>query len=99
MKMKWNKEIPSYNMIGVGTTITGNVQVKGDFRIDGSLIGNIECSGKLTIGASGFIEGQIVCQNAENSGIIKGNIEVSELLFLKDNSNFHGDILTVKIAV
>ena len=46
------KSIPSsaaINMIGDGTTITGDIKSKGDIRVDGSLKGSIETEGKVVL--------------------------------------------------
>ncbi len=59
------------NTIVTGTTIKGDVTASGDFRIDGTLIGSIKCKGKIVIGETGTIEGEIECQNADFSGSIK----------------------------
>ena len=41
------------NTITVGTTIKGDIQANGDFRMDGSLEGNITLTGKLVLGEQG----------------------------------------------
>jgi cytoskeletal protein CcmA (bactofilin family) len=90
---------PSVNIIGAGTVIEGDITTNGDMRIDGSLTGTINVKGKLVVGASGAVEGEIICQNADISGTIKGKIGVAELLALKSSSKLIGDIITNKIAI
>jgi len=92
-------EMPSINLLGVGTVIKGEITVNGDFRIDGTLIGNINCSGKIVVGSSGIIEGEIICQNADFSGQIKAHVKVAELLTLKESARFSGDMVTNKLAI
>ncbi len=87
------------NLIGSGTQITGDINSSGDVRIDGILHGNISLKGRLVIGANGKIEGNIICQNADVSGEIKGKISVGEVLSLKSSAKILGDIVTGKIAV
>jgi cytoskeletal protein CcmA (bactofilin family) len=94
-----NQETPSVNIIGAGTQVTGEIQSNGDFRIDGQLKGTISIKGKLVIGPSGKIDGEVNCQNAEVSGELIGKISVSELLTLKSTSRLNGDIITGKIAI
>ena len=60
------------NTITVGTSIKGDIQANGDFRMDGTLEGNITLTGKLVIGEQGHIVGNVVCQNANVIGIIDG---------------------------
>lgn len=90
---------PSVNIIGAGTSIEGDINTNGDMRIDGSLTGTINVKGKLVVGPSGMVEGEIICQNADVSGTIKGKIGVAELLSLKSSSKLTGDIITSKIAI
>ncbi|MES2512541.1 MAG: polymer-forming cytoskeletal protein [Bacteroidota bacterium] len=89
----------SINLIGNGTTITGDITSNGDVRIDGKLKGNLSISGKLVVGPSGNIDGNIVCQNADVSGEIHGKVSVSELLSLKASAKVLGDIVTGKISI
>ena len=89
----------SINLIGNGTTISGDINSNGDLRIDGTLKGNITISGKLVVGQSGNIEGNIICQNADVSGEIHGKVNVSELLTLKASAKLLGDIVTGKISI
>ena len=92
-------ETPSVNLIGAGTVIEGDITTNGDMRIDGSLTGSIHVKGKLVVGATGSIEGEIICQNADVSGTIKGKIGVAELLSLKASAKLNGDIITNRIAI
>lgn len=89
----------SINLIGNGTSITGDIKSNGDVRIDGTLKGNITISGKLVVGPSGNIEGNVTCQNADVSGEIHGKVTVSELLSLKASAKLLGDIITGKISI
>lgn len=89
----------SINLIGSGTSITGDITSNGDVRIDGNLKGNISITGKLVIGPSGTLEGNVQCQNADISGEVKGKLNVTELLSLKATARLLGDIVTGKISV
>ncbi|MEW6467793.1 MAG: polymer-forming cytoskeletal protein [Bacteroidota bacterium] len=89
----------SVNIIGAGTSIIGDITTNGDIRIDGSLNGTLIVKGKLVLGPTGVIEGEIGCQNADISGTIKGKINVSELLSLKSTAKTNGDIITNKLSI
>lgn len=91
--------IPTVNMLSSGTEVKGDININGDFRIDGRLFGNMTCTGKLTVGTTGYIEGQISCKNAEIAGQVKGTLNVDELLTLKESSKFEGDLITNKITI
>ena len=91
--------VMEFNRIVAGTKIHGEIETKGDIRIDGTVIGTINIMGKLVLGDSGKIEGEITCKNAEILGHIEGEIKVSELLSLKSTSGLKGDIITNKISI
>ncbi|MCU0353556.1 MAG: polymer-forming cytoskeletal protein [Cytophagales bacterium] len=82
-----------------GTTIEGNVDTYGNLRIEGKVVGNIKCKTKIALGESSYIEGNIVAQNAEIAGEVKGTVEVSDILSLKATANISGDIVTGKLIV
>jgi len=92
-------ETPAVNMIGKGTSIKGDIRSDGDFRVDGTLHGSIQSNGKIVVGVSGSIEGDINCQNADLSGYVKATIHVKELLSLKSTSKVTGEVFTSKLAI
>jgi cytoskeletal protein CcmA (bactofilin family) len=92
-------EVPSINLLGAGTVVKGEIKLNGDFRIDGTFIGSIQCKGKVVVGSTGAIEGEIICQNADFSGEVKATVKVTELLTLKESAKFTGDITTNKLAI
>lgn len=87
------------NHINSDTVIEGSIKASGNLRIDGKLTGTLECQGRVVIGASGIVEGEIRCENAEIEGTLKANITVSDLLSLKGASKVQGDIVTKKLAI
>ncbi len=87
------------NIIGVGTEITGDINTNGDIRIDGFLSGNIITEGKLVVGETGKIKGEVDCKNSEVLGMIEGKIKVKELLTLKSSARIYGDIITKKLSI
>tara|TARA_B100000925_G_C22002294_1_gene471903 strand:+ start:2552 stop:2962 length:411 start_codon:yes stop_codon:yes gene_type:complete len=90
---------PSVDVIESSTKIIGDVVSKADFRIDGVVEGNITTSGKVVIGKTGKIIGKLICSNADMSGSINGEVEVSETLSLMSDSYVKGDITTAKLSV
>jgi cytoskeletal protein CcmA (bactofilin family) len=99
-KSKTNQvETSSHNIIAAGTTFKGSLTVEGNIRIDGTLMGDISTKGKLVLGETGKIEGEIECTNAVISGNLKGKIVVHELLSLKTTSLVDGDVFYGKIEV
>ena len=90
---------PSVDVIEASTKIVGDIVSKADFRIDGVVEGNITTMGKVVIGKSGKILGKLNCSNADVSGSISGQIQISETLSLISESYIQGDITTAKLSV
>src|ERR1700760_1138535 len=89
----------SASLIGAGTTMKGDITSYGDLRIDGTLVGNINCSAKVVIGANGVVEGDIIGQQADIMGKVTGTIKVKDLLQLKGGSLLNGNIQAVKLQI
>jgi cytoskeletal protein CcmA (bactofilin family) len=89
----------SSNTIGKGTFLEGNVETYGNIRIEGKVTGNVKSKSKVALGPSSFVQGNVMAQNADLEGEVKGRIEVAELLVLKATAVIHGDIVTGKLVV
>lgn len=89
----------STNTIGKGTVLEGNIETYGNIRIEGKVIGNIKSKSKIALGNSSHVDGNIIAQNADLEGEVKGRIEISEMLILKATAVVHGDIITGKLVV
>lgn len=92
-------ESPARNLIGNGTTIKGDIESNGDIRIDGRLIGSLKSNGKVTIGQTGILEGDLTCKQAEISGTIKGTISTEELTALKATSKVEVELITKQLLI
>ena len=92
-------ESPARNLIGDGTAIKGDIETGGDIRIDGHLIGSLKSNGKVIIGQTGVLEGDLICKQAEIAGIIKGTIKTEELTALKSTSKVEVDLSTKQLMI
>ncbi len=89
----------SINSLVNGTKVDGNIHAENDFRIDGSLIGNLICKGKLIIGPSGKVDGEVSCSNAVIEGNFDGTLKVDDLLVVKTSARVTGDITVGNVNV
>lgn len=87
------------NILGQGTVIKGDIELQGDFRIDGNLFGNISSQGRIVIGNTGVVEGNINCANADISGKVTGNILTADLTTLKASAVVTGELTTSRLAI
>tara|TARA_R110000868_G_scaffold141177_1_gene357464 strand:+ start:17031 stop:17456 length:426 start_codon:yes stop_codon:yes gene_type:complete len=89
----------SQNIISQGTKIVGDFNSEGDFRIDGTIEGNIKTTGKVVVGKSGFIKGSLQGTDAHFEGKFSGKLALSGTLTLKSSAFIEGDVVVEKLAV
>lgn len=89
----------SSNSLVQGTNIEGTVNAEKDIRIDGTMKGTLVCKGKLIIGPTGTIIGDVQCENAVIEGRFDGVMTVGEVLHVKETAKIEGDISTQKLIV
>ena len=92
-------EVSNSNIIGKGTTLTGDVETYGNLRVEGKIKGNVKSKSKIAFGQSSEVEGNVIAQNAEIAGHVSGTVEISETLVLKASSVIDGDIISDKLIV
>ncbi|MCD6579530.1 polymer-forming cytoskeletal protein [bacterium] len=78
--------------IGNDSKITGDLKSKGSIRIDGEIIGNINCVGMIIIGDKGSIKGNITASQGVIGGTIEGNLKLKNYLELNSTAKVFGDI-------
>jgi cytoskeletal protein CcmA (bactofilin family) len=87
------------NSIMEGTSIEGEIKSDSNLRIDGRVKGTINVRGRLIVGQSGVIEGEVTCQSSDIEGTLLGKVNCQDLLSLKATAKLHGDINTKKLAI
>lgn len=86
------------SLIGISTTIEGNLHFKGGLRIDGHVKGNViadpdaDISSMLVISESAKIEGEVRVAHLVVNGEVIGPVYSSELLELQPNARITGDV-------
>lgn len=88
-----------HNALAAGTIIKGNIITETDFRLDGSVEGDIQCKGKIVVGPKGSVTGNIIAENAEILGQITGNVQVTNKLVLKATAIVQGDISSQQLEI
>lgn len=94
-----SETISNQNTIAKGTVITGDIISDGDFRIEGSIQGNIKTPGKVVIGKTGIINGTLKSANADIEGKFSGKLMLSDTLSLKSSAHVEGEVEVGKLAV
>ena len=91
--------VNSISRISAGTIIKGEIVSPCDIRIDGTLEGKIQSKGRVVIGETAFIKGDIICDNIDLWGKVEGNVFVKDTLTLKDGCVVNGSLNIRKISV
>ncbi len=87
------------NSLVKGTVLEGTITSENDIRIDGIIKGTLTCKAKVIIGPTGFIDGEVRCENAIIEGKFLGKLKVNDLLHVKETAEVNGDIKTSKLVV
>ena len=88
-----------FNALTAGSKIVGNISADSDFRIDGTIEGELKCTGKVVIGEAGKVKGTVVCQNAEILGLMDGKITCNQQLSLRASGKIQGEVQTKILVV
>ena len=83
-----------HNTLAAGTNVKGNIITETDFRLDGQVDGDINCSGKIVVGPKGRVVGNIISTNAEVLGEVEGSV-----LVLKATANIKGDVFAQSLEI
>lgn len=96
-----SKENPGngVNLLCEGTMIIGDIKTKNDIRIDGIIKGKIITSGRLVIGNTAKVEGNIDCVNVVVQGMVVGDIQASGAVALKLPAKVMGNISSAVLSV
>ena len=86
-------------LISAGTTLKGDISSNSDLRIDGTIIGNVQSSARIVIGANGVVEGDLSGNQADIIGKVSGNIRTKELLQLRGDCIVTGNLYAGKLQV
>ncbi|WP_107039393.1 bactofilin family protein [Brumimicrobium mesophilum] len=99
-KSKSKPESPDrLNRLVSGTKVTGDLTATSSLRIDGEIVGNVNCDGKLVLGTEGVITGDIHAKEVELDGKVEGFINAELLLTLHQTASVVGDIQTGRIVI
>ena len=80
-------------------SLQGKTSIVADIRIDGKLNGTINSTAKVVIGAEGLVDGNITALQADITGKVFGNLNIKEILNLRENAMVVGDIIAERISM
>ena len=87
------------NLLSEGTSIEGDLHAKNDIRVDGTIKGKINTTGRLVIGPTAKVEGEINSPSVDILGNVQGNILSLGTVSLRAKSTFVGTIKAAYIMI
>lgn len=91
--------VNSISRISAGTVIKGEILSPNDIRIDGTFEGRIQSKGRVVVGESATIKGDVVCENVDLWGKVEGNLFVKDTLSLKEGCVVSGNLHIRRLSV
>ena len=91
--------VNSISRISAGTVIKGEILSPTDIRIDGTFEGRVQSKGRVVVGESAVIKGDIVCENVDLWGKVEGNLFVKDTLSLKEGCVVDGNLHIRRLSV
>ena len=77
-KVEQTVNVNSVSRISSGTFFKGEITSLSDIRIDGDFEGMLYSKGRVVIGETANVKGDIICDNVDMWGHITGNLYVKE---------------------
>ena len=96
-----NTPAPARNTAVIGSSM----QIKGEIRsheelvVDGEVEGVLESASSITVGPNGKVKANIRAREVAIFGSVRGNVEVTEKLAIRDKGSLIGDIKTAGISI
>jgi len=98
-KSEPNLNVNSISRISSGTIIKGEILSPYDIRIDGTFEGKVQTKGRVVVGETAFIKGDIICENIDLWGKVDGNLFVKDTLSLMEGCSVNGNLNVKRLAV
>ena len=79
--------------------IKGDIRTREELLVDGEVEGAMESQSLLTVGANGKVRANIKAREVVIYGSVRGNVEVSEKLSIREQGSLIGDIKSAGISI
>ena len=82
-----------------GSRVNGQLKFQGPARIDGTVDGEIQCQGVLTIGEGAEVRAKITGQTVVIRGKVDGDVSATERIELAAPARLLGDIAAPRVVI
>lgn len=98
-KIEPNLNVNSISRISAGTVIKGEIMSASDIRIDGTFEGKVQTKGRVVVGETALIKGDVICENIDLWGKVEGNVFVKDTLALMEGCSVDGTLNVRRLSV
>ncbi len=95
---KKKKELESFTLIGLNSDFRGELNTKGELRIEGSIHGPVSAD-SVILGQAATVKGEITAKRVIVEGRVEGNLKAKEFVEIKSTGKVFGEIFTDKIRI
>ncbi|HMC60449.1 MAG TPA: polymer-forming cytoskeletal protein [Candidatus Solibacter sp.] len=85
--------------IGTSMTIKGEIVSREELVVDGEVDGSMQSQSLLTVGPNGKVHANIKAQEVAIYGAVRGNVEVTGKLSIREQGSLIGDIKCAGISI
>jgi cytoskeletal protein CcmA (bactofilin family) len=86
-------------LIGEGSVFEGKIKSGAGIRIEGQIVGDIDCAGDVTIGEHGIARSNILARNIILAGQVAGNISAKGKLTIKATGQLQGNLSALELSI
>ena len=98
-KSETSLNVNSISRISAGTIVKGEINSPYDIRIDGTFEGKIQTKGRVVVGETANIKGDVICENIDLWGKVDGNLFVKDTLALMEGCSMTGNLNVRRLSV
>lgn len=86
-------------LIAEGVTLTGRLCGEGSLQVEGTVEGEIELKGSVSVSATGLVKGPITAEVVRIAGRVEGTISAKDHLRLEKTGRVEGDVSAASLVV
>jgi cytoskeletal protein CcmA (bactofilin family) len=86
-------------VIGPSMTIKGEIHAREELVVDGEVEGTLESQSSITVGVNGKVKSNIRAREVIVYGSVRGNVEVTDKIAIRDQGSLVGDIKAAGISI
>lgn len=90
---------PNVSFVGEGTVFEGVLNVEGDLRVGGRVIGALDVAENVAVAEDGVVEGEIHATEAHIAGEVRGDVIVEDCLVLEQTAHVDGTVEAGRLVV